>query len=224
LAGDFQTDDALDLVHALFGGISAGGQRPPVDLSEPPRTADRRGSLTDPLAQLPALFINHQAPPYGDPDFYTYEVIETLLFRGPSSRLYRKMVIDEAAAVQVSGGYEAHRGPSVFGLFAVGPQGADMGRIEALYTEEIERLARTALDESELEKVLNQLSAARVFGQESVLNRALALGRSMLYHNDPQWESHYLERVARVTAEDVMAVVQRDLQGHKVVLEVTPGS
>ena len=170
------------------------------------------------------MFINHQAPTYGDPDFYTYEVIETLLFRGPSSRLYRRMVIDDPVAVQVSGGYEAHRGPSVFGLFAVAPQGGDLDRVEVAYLEELDRMAQDPVSEEELHKVLNQLRAGRIFGRESVLNRALALGRSMLYHNDARWEDHYLERVARVTAQDVQAVVQRDLKAPSVVLAVEPGT
>jgi predicted Zn-dependent peptidase len=223
LAGDFDMDDALDQVHALFGGIERGGERPQTDMSEPRRTEEQRVVITDPLAELPALFINHQAPPYGDPDFYTYEVIETLLFRGPSSRLYRRMVIDEAVVVQVSGGYEAHRGPSVFGLFVVGPQGADLGRAEAIYAEELELLCTRPIEQSELDKVHNQLRTARVFGQESVLNRALALGRSVLYHNDPDWEGRYLERIARVSAEDVMRVAQRDLRAPGVLLQVRPG-
>ena len=214
----------MDHVHALFGGIEAGGDRPSPDLNEPARTESHRAVIVDPLAQLPALFINHQAPTYGDPDFYTYEVIETLLFRGPSSRLYRRMVIDDPVAVQVSGGYEAHRGPSVFGLFAVAPQGGDLDRVEVAYLEELDRMAQDPVSEEELHKVLNQLRAGRIFGRESVLNRALALGRSMLYHNDARWEDHYLERVARVTAQDVQAVVQRDLKAPSVVLAVEPGT
>jgi len=222
ISGDLDTDEVMDLVHALFGGIPRGSDRPRLDLREPVRAADVRATIADPLAQLPALFINHQVPSYGDPDFYTYEVIETLLFRGPSCRLYRSMVVDEPVAVQVSGGYEAHRGPSIFGLFAVAPQDGDLERMESLYTGALRRLAEEPVSEEELEKVLNQLKSARVFGQESVLNRALALGRSVLYHNDAHWEEHYLERVARVTAEDVLQVVQRDLLGPKVVLAVEP--
>jgi len=223
IAGDLDLDEAMDLVHSLFGAIPSGGERPVPDLHEPSRTVTRRESIVDPLAQLPALFVNHQAPNYGDPDFYTYEVIETLLFRGPSCRLYRRMVVDEAIAVQVSGGYEAHRGPSLFGLFGIGSQGGDLNRMEEVYLEELDRLCREPVHEDELDKVLNQLRTGRIFGQESVLNRALALGRSVLYHNDPYWEESYLERVARVTPADVLQVAQRDLQSERVVLAVEPG-
>ena len=59
---------------------------------------------------------------------------------------------------------------------------------------------------------------------ELVGDNTLALGRSVLYHNDAHWESHYLERVGRVTSDDVMAIAQRDLQSPAVVLAVEPGA
>jgi zinc protease len=152
-----------------------------------------------------------------------YEAIETLLFRGPSSRAYRRLVLEERSAVQVSGGYESYRGPSLFGLFAVGPAGSDTSRIEAGYRAELERLAEEPVPEDELEKSLNQLKAAKVFGQESVLNRALTLGRSMLYYGDASWEERYLERVAAVTPADIQAVARKDFaESARVELRVQP--
>ncbi len=223
LTGDFDPEDALDWVHRLYGSIESGGERPVPDLNEAIRTGPREERISDPLAQLPAVLVNLPAPPYGDPDFYTYEVIETLLFRGPSSRLYRRLVIDEAVAVQISGGYEAHRGPSLFGLLGVTPVGGDLQALTGGFFEELVRLRDDAVSETELSKVLNQLKTGRVFGRESVLNRALALGRSVLYHGDPHWEDTYLERVGRVTPEDIIRVARRDFDPElRVVLEVEP--
>jgi zinc protease len=223
VTGDFDFDEAMDWIHRLYGGIPAGGERPVPDLDEAPRTGPCHERIEDPLAQLPAVLVNVPAPPYSDPDFYTYEVIETLLFRGPSSRLYRRLVIDEGTAVQVSGGYEAHRGPSLFGMLGVAPIGGDLAAISGVFFDELVRLHREPVSEDELHKVLNQLKVARVFGRESVLNQALALGRSVLYHGDPHWEDTYLERVARVTPEDIVRVAQRDFDPNiQVVLEVEP--
>jgi zinc protease len=223
ISGDFDPDEAMDTVHQFFGGIPAGGERPEPDLREALRTEPIHERITDPLAQLPAVLLNLPAPPYGDPDFYTYEVIETLLFRGPSSRLYRRLVIDEATAVQVGGGYEAHRGPSLFSLLGVASAGCELSPLVDGFFAELQRLRDTPVTEAELSKVLNQLKTGRVFGRESVLNRALALGRSVLYHGDPHWEDTYLTRVARVTAEDIVRIAERDFDPElRVVLEVEP--
>ena len=79
------------------------------------------------------------------------------------------------------------------------------------------------MSEAELDKVLNQLRTSRLMGQESPLQRALALGRAALYHGDANWESAYLERVAAVRPEDILRVARRDLSAETSVhLAVSP--
>jgi len=223
IAGDVDVEPTLDLIHEFFGGISRGSDRPAVQLAEPRRMQTVVTRLEDRLARMPALFVNHQSVPYSDPDFFVYEVIETLLFRGPSSRLIRRLVIDESTAIQVAGGYEAHRGPSLFSLFAVLPEGGDLAQVAQAYQEELERLVSEPVDDMELEKVCNQLRSSRIFGQEAVVSRATALARSVLYHHDAQWETRYLERIQRVTAADIQRVAARDFDPDgRVILEVRP--
>lgn len=223
LAGDVDLAEATELVEAWFGDIPAGGQRSTPDLHEPPRAGPVFETMDAPLAQLPAVFVSHPVPRLEDEDFYIYEVVETLLFTGPSSRMYRKLVVETSAAVEINGGYEAHRGPSLLAGYAVGPRGADLEALGALYQSELDRLAAEAVSPAELDKVVNQLRTARLLGQESPLQRALALGRAALYHGDPAWEDAYLQRVARVTPDDILRVARRDLRADNAVhLRVNP--
>jgi len=223
LAGDLDPDEAMALVQAYFGDIEPGGDRTEPDLGEPPRQAAVEETMESALAQLPAIFLSHPAPPVWDPDFYVYEVIETLLTSGPSSRLYRRLVVEEAVAVEVNGGYEAHRGPSLFAAYLVSPRGGDLDRLAGLYLAELARLAAEPVTRAELDKVLNQLRTSRMLGQESPLQRALALGRAALYHGDPAWEERYLARVAEVSPDDILRVAARDLRADRVVrLNVVP--
>jgi predicted Zn-dependent peptidase len=223
IAGDVDVESTLEWVHEFFGGLARGGKRPALQLAEPRRMQTVLTQIEDRMARMPALFVNHQSVPYSDPDFFVYEVIETLLFRGPSSRLIRRMVIDESAAIQVAGGYEAHRGPSLFSFFAILPEQGDPGRLAEMYQEELERLASEPVDEVELEKVCNQLRSSRIFGHEAVVSRATSLARSVLYHHDAQWEDRYLERIQRVTVADIQRVAARDFDPDgRVILEVRP--
>ena len=43
--------------------------------------------------------------------------------------------------MSVKGGYEAHRGPSLFSLFAVLPQGGDVGALLGRYAEALRNLS-----------------------------------------------------------------------------------
>lgn len=223
IAGDLDEDEAMGLVRAYFGDIAPGGARPRVSLDEPPRAGPRKEQLRAPLAQLPGIFVSHLAPSHQDPDFFVYEVIEALLFSGPSSRLYRRLVVEGALAVEVNGGYEARRGPSLFSLYAVAPRGSELDRIYDAYQAELDRLAREEVTPRELTKVQNQLRASRLFSQESALYRAMAHGRSLLFTGDPAWEASYLDRVTRVGPEDVLRVARRDLGANGAVqLQVSP--
>ena len=223
ITGDVDPEAVLDKVHEYFSGLSRGPERNLPDFSEPKRMLPKHVRMVDPLAQLPAVFVNHPAVPYGHPDFFAYEVLETLLFRGPSSRLQRALVAATGQAVSVKGGYEAHRGPSLFSLFAVLPQGGDVAALVAQYSRELERLTQDHVSEAEIDKVRNQLRSFRVFGRQTVISRANTLARALQIQNDPQFETRYLEQVARVSAEDLIRVARRDFDPNAcVVLEVQP--
>jgi zinc protease len=223
ISGDLDRAEALGLAREYFGDIPAGPPPPPPDVAEPAREAEVREVLIDKRARLPAVMCNLQAPGFGDPDFFAFEVLETLLYRGPSSRLYRRMVIDEHLAVQISGGYDARRGPSLFSFSAVAPAGRSLDPAVDAWREELARIAAEPVPGEEWEKAVNQLRAGRVYALEGVLRRALSAARSALYLGDPGWENHYLDRIAEVTPGDVQRIARRWLSGPMVRLDVLPG-
>ena len=223
LAGDLDPQEVLGMIADWYGDIAPGGPRTRVQISEPPRPAPRQVTLEAPLASLPALFISHLAPTFSDPDFYVYEVIETLLFSGHAGRLYRRLVVETAAAVEVGGGYEARRGPSLLSFYAVAARGGDLDRVRDLYLDELARLATEPVPPDHLERVCNQILVGRLLGQESALSRALALGRSTLYVGDVSWEDQYQDRIAAVRPDDILRVAARDLGAHAhVALQALP--
>lgn len=223
IAGQFNPSEVLNYCEQFFADIPSGPHRPEPNVFEPLRTESKTELLSDPLARLPALFLNHQAGGYLSDDFAVWEVIESLFFAGPSSRLYRRIVVEQSAAVQIGGGYDSFRGPGVFGIHAFVPDVASLDRAKSLYFSELHRLATEPIPERELRKVSNQLRAAVVFGQQRALSRALTLGRNLLFHNDADYTQNYLDRVAAVTEEQIQALVRRMLESNHIVdLRVIP--
>jgi predicted Zn-dependent peptidase len=55
IVGDVDTKVTLEKVRNYFEGIPSQPQPPPVDMTEPPQTAERRSTIEDPLARLPRL-------------------------------------------------------------------------------------------------------------------------------------------------------------------------
>ena len=224
IAGDFEPDEALELLDAWFAPIADRPAGPTPDLAQGPRAAAVVETLHDPLAQLPLVLVNHQAPPFDSDAFWAHEVLESVLFGGPSSRIYRRMVHDERIAVQVGGGYDARRGPSLFAFQGVVGQGSDPDVLVDAWFEELRKLAESPLPAQERERVENQLRAGRVFAQEGVTRRARMLAETTLATGEPRWEERYLERIAAVSDEAVMAAAAAMLPDNRVELRVVPGS
>src|SRR5687768_17903678 len=59
VAGDFKRDDALALIRKYFEDVPRQPAPPPVDLIDPEQTAERRETLTDPLARAPQIMIGY---------------------------------------------------------------------------------------------------------------------------------------------------------------------
>jgi zinc protease len=223
LSGDLDPSAALETVKAWYGDIEPGPRPAYKDVVEPRRAGVRRLHETDELARLPALFVNHQCPGFGHPDFFAFEVIETALVRGPSSRAHRRLVVDEQLAVQISGGYDAKRGPGLFRLAAVTGVGGSLEPIRVAWQEELDRFVREPMGQEELDKVLGRLRSSTVYGLEGVLGRALQLGRAALFCGDPGWENRYLDAIAQVQPEDLQRVAAEWLDPDTwVSMEVHP--
>ena len=222
IAGNVDEDALLKRVEEWMGGIKPGGPAPrqPIDERGRPGAHER---VSDRLVRLPAVFINHPVHGFGHDDFFALEIVETVLLRGPSSRAWRQLVVERPLALQVSGGFDARRGPGLFSLSGVvsSPEGLD--RLAAAWQELLDQLAHEPIGPEEWEKTLTRLRAAQVFGMESPLSQAATLVRAELSEGNAEWENTYLDRVAEVTPQQVQEVAGRCFEASRAVrLDVVP--
>jgi len=96
--------------------------------------------------------------------------------------------------------------PQLFQIDAVPRSGQSLDRIEATIYEEIERLARTGPDESELERVRHQVAAGDVRRMTSHLGLAFQLADSEAILGDWRETFRTSRLVDAVSGEDVRRV------------------
>ena len=222
IAGQLDPERVIARLEAWLGCIPSGGPPPRQPIDEQ-RQAGGKDRVEDPLARLPALFMNHPVPGFGHEDFFALEVIETVLMRGPSARAWRGLVVENPLALQVSGGFDARRGPGLFALSAVVSSPDKLAEVAEAWQEQLSRLASEPIGTKEWEKVVTRLRAERVFASESPLAQASNLVRAELIEGDAEWENRYLDGIARVTPEEVQAVAARCFRPELAVsLEVLP--
>jgi predicted Zn-dependent peptidase len=211
LVGDFKTPEAIEKIKKYFEDIPAQPPPPPVDMTEPAQTQERETTVEDSFAKLPRIDSVYKTVPANSPDWYALDMLGDILFSGPSSRLYQKLVKEKAVALQVAGGIDMRRGPALFQAFALLKQGQDPAKIEQLISEEFEHVKSDGVTVAELEKIRIQDRLQQAEQMESTMGRARTLGRYAVYFHDPTLINTILAKYSDVTPDDIRRVARQYL-------------
>jgi predicted Zn-dependent peptidase len=223
LAGDFDSDEALQLVQKYFGDIPARG-RPeykPGELN--PQSSERSEVMTDPLAQLPAFHVAYHIPADREPDHYPLDLLSIALGDGESSRLYQELVKKRELLQSLNVGTDSRRGPDLFSVWAVAAQGKSVKTARDVIYAELAKLAKNGLTPRELEKAKNRVRSSFVFGLSSTLDRAQVLGQFELYFGNAELLKTELDKYLAVTNDDIKRVAAQYFSiNNRTVLDVVP--
>ena len=149
--------------------------------------------------------------PLQDPDLYPLDVASYILASGDSSRLVRRLKIDQPLAISVSS--SSYTPGFVKGWFDVTAEckPENQATVRKIILEEVERLRTTPVTDAELAKTKRQVSAQHVFAQQTVQAQARMLASSYLSTGDPLFDFRYVEGIQQVTAEQVRQAAARYL-------------
>ena len=223
IAGDFEPEAAMALVHQYFGNLLSREVPVFAPPSLPPQTAERAETIPDPLAELPAFHIAYHIPENRHADHYALELLSIVLGDGESSRLYQELVKKREILQDLSVGTDDRRGPDLFsfwGICAQGKQATDARQV--IYTQ-LSDIAKKGVTPRELEKAKNRIRSAFVFGLQSNLSRAMNLAEFEMYFGDANLLTTEAERYLAVTLDDIKRVASTYFsETNRTVLDVVP--
>ena len=210
--GDFDAVAAEARVRELFTPLSPSAVTRDEVLVEPPQKGERRAVIRFP-GELTRVALAARTCRMGEDDDFALDVVSTILGGGKSSRLYLRLVLGDRAASSISANNETRRDPGMFYVTAELIPGHAPERVEAAIREEIERLADVGPTRAELERARTQLRSGFLFGQETVLDVALRLGRfETMAVGGHRLIDTVLERYDRVDAAEVRNVIRKYLR------------
>ena len=216
--GDFQTDEMLARIEALFGVIPAGKGHSPITRQEPPQRGERRVILHGP-GDTSYLSVAYRAPAASQADYLALILFNAAFAGGnslgmfggggsnKSSRLY-KALVDTELALGASGGLGPTIDPFLYTINVVLRAGRDLAEVEAALDAELERLVATPISQRELDKALKRAKAQFVMAGESITGQAQLLGMAEAVVGDYQWYESVLDRLNQVTLADIEAARQ----------------
>jgi len=236
VVGDFTEAEAKRKVEKYFGSIPRQPDPPPVDTTEHFGTAERRKTITDPLARLVRYEAAYKTVPGDDPDAYALQVLGSILSRGRTGRLY-KAIVEKGLATNANAGGQSGRGPGLFTCSATLSPDGKAEAVEAAFDAEIAKIQDSGVSDAEIAKARIQARAAALGvaagggrrggggggGLQTALGKANALSQYAVFFNDPDRINTNLDHIQAVTAADVQRVARKYLtKNNRVVVIVQP--
>lgn len=207
LVGDFKTTRAVELIRRYYERMPTRAPGDSVATFEPPQYGERRARLHK-FAEVPAIAVGYHAPSTQSDDIFALDVFQMILAQGESSRLYRRLVYDEQAALSVSATFPWMNHPALFTIYITAKPDWETEWVEDLLYEEIDRFKHEKVSERELRKAKNILQALFVKELETNSGKADKIGNYELLFNDWSMLISALDRYEAVTTEDILRVAR----------------
>ena len=209
LVGDFETDQATQLVNQYFGRVAKAEKPVPRDIpQEPKHTKERRVNLEQPWP-LPAVVVAYQSPYNGHPDSYPLFLMSKTLSDGNTSRIYRHLVYDTGLALTAFGSASYLEQPGVFYAVALVNPGKSVDEVEKALIAEFDKLKSDGITERELQRAKNQFARDYILSRQSVKEKASQLGHAEVIQKDMASADGEFDTFLNVTLDDVKRMANK---------------
>lgn len=206
--GDLDPSALLRDIDRAFGHIPRYDGARERRISQEPTQAGQRRVYLRKEAQLPYVFAVFHVPRMPHDDSYALDVLSQILSGGKSGRLYRELVYEKKLALGAyAANYSVSRDPFIFIMGASATPGTGADALEAAMFEQLDALSRAKPSEFELQKAKNGLEAEFIMQQDSIYYQAMILGQFEMA-GDWRMRDSYIEKIRKVTADDVMRVAK----------------
>ena len=203
--GDLDPETTLALIERQYGDIPAGPAPAPVPAGEPAQRGERRAAIRFP-AQAPAVLVGWRGPPGRSADASALDVLQVCLTVGEASRLRRRLVQQEELAVSVTISWGWRIDAGIFFAFVELPPGGNVGKVERILYEEIEKVARRGITAGELARARALLRSAVLHELSTHHGVAHALAQAEALVGDWREAGRALEHYDAIGPKDVKRV------------------
>jgi zinc protease len=224
IAGDVTVDEVRRLAERYYGPIPARAVPPRVRSVEPEQETARRVELRSAEVRQPGWSRRYLAPSLNRGETkhaYALQLAAEIMGGGPTSRLYRALVVDRKVATSASAWYNANAFDlGEFGVYGVPRQGIDMGKLEEAFDAELRGLLERGIDANELARAKKSLVASSVYARDGLRSGPNIIGRALTTGRTIEDVESWPERIQAVTAEEVNAAIRAVLVDKRSVTSV----
>ena len=217
VAGNITHEEVVAAAERLFGGMEAkpAPAYVPASIELPSEhiLIDHR-----PNAQC-NLVMGMHALPRNDPDRYTALILNTILGRGMSSRLFREVRERRGLAYSVGSSFARYADTGLFTVSA-GVSAEKVDDALKVILEELFRLTVEPVSDEEMKKAIDYSVGSFRLGLETAMSLAQRAGEALLTMREIEPVEQVVERFRAVTADDVQRVAERVFDRSRAALAI----
>ena len=224
VSGDATAAEVKPLAEEFYGAIPARALPPRARPQEPPRRTDSRVEMRDDRVRQPTWRRSFLAPSRtagATEHAYPLEILSEILGGGPTSRLYRSLVVEQKIAVAAGAHYnQTSFDPSTFTVYAAPAPGVDVTRVEDAINAELEALLAKGVTDEEVSRVKKRLLADAIYARDNLFVAARVFGAALTVGLSVEDVESWPDSVRAVTAEQIQDAAMAVLDSTSSVVGV----
>ena len=208
VSGDVTLDEVRKLAQETYGKLKPSAAiKPRVRVQEPPLRTPLRVELKDQRAGKPMLSRHYLAPSYvtaAPGEAEALDLLMKVLGGGATSRLYKRLVVEEKIAAN-AGGYYGGSGldSTKIGIYAVPQDGIGLDNVESSIDAVIEEVKAKGLTEAELNRAKASYIAEYVYESDNQSTLARRYGWGLVVGRTIADIDAWPDRISKVTLDQV---------------------
>ena len=224
VAGDVDTDDAIERVRRHFEEIPAGPRPLPIETAAE-LESERRLILED-RVELPRLYLAWLSPAMFTDGDAEMDLLSDLFANGKVSRLYKSLVYERRIASEVMAFQNSRELAGFWQVVATAAPGHTLEELHVAIDDELAKLLADGPNEDEMARGRAQVEAQFVYRLQTLGGfggKADQLNAYSVFLNDPGYFERDLARYERVTRDDLHMAARTYLRKeNRVALSVVP--
>ncbi len=229
VSGDVTADEVKALAEPTYGALKANPEvgAPRVRQKEPPHRAARRVELKDARAGKASLHRSYIAPSYTTAEAGEAEALDLLMkivAGGSTSRLYKKLVVEDRVASSASGWYSGGAlDYGKIGIYAIAADGSSLDKVETVLDDVLKDVRDNGVTQAELDRARATFLADYIYESDSQNTLARRYGWALTVGRTLADVEGWPAAVAKVTVDDIKKAAAKHLDiRHSVTGRLIP--
>ena len=207
IAGNYDRAALEKLLNAAFGAWKGAGA---TDMPGQMHPQSQRVLFRDKDTEQVHICLGYPGKPMGHGDIYPMAVFNNILGGGMSSRLFQRVREELGMAYTIYSYPATYPNCGVLNLYA-GSSPENAGTVLEQMNIEAKKLLKDGVTDKEFSQAKAQLKGSYILGLESASGRMQAMGRGELLLRHPPAPEETIDKIQKVTKEDVLRVAEETL-------------